>query len=394
MKYLDSLGACFSHRDQVNLIYRIRIRLGQEVVSLQSACMYVSEDDLDKRHPISTDVFAFSDWTALREELEQLVTNHVLEPRLLESILVRYFQTFDSASSVLFPDEKYTDDADLLLATTIRSLSSYYGYNTNIYDPTARSGLAEYLQRHSIGPITDGLLNAFQKDLALLHRLLEAMNFVAEIMQGVLYEISAPFNLQTIREDSQVKLTDVLYSWKMAPLMGWTSAYAQKLMGERIEIDLENDKLDPVVPSRNEKIIDNIYLTDENGTEKKVQDRINDAISIEKKPATSRAVFLSDDKITKLGLVLRKDHFTKKDIDGKMIFIKEATLYGYLGYKLREVCELPTIPWQQLLQIIPYKETRKDNSYFKSRASYYKNTKKYPPGYSIINAAIDEAFKP
>jgi len=311
MKYLEQLKETFDYMSQVSLINRIMIRLRRESSCLFPMGKYVSEAELNKRIPFKHDIFTYLDWSALREELEPYVIQHASNPTLLKSILIRYMQPFDFSATALFPDDR-SSEYDLMTAVILRSLSSYWNYTFDMYDKGAREDLSDYLQKNNLGPVTEELLNAFQQDLAVLHRLMESMNLVAEIIQGLLFEVSASFDIKTLQEESHVKLTDCLTSWKMAPLMGWTTEYCRRIMGDRVEIDLDIENIDTTA-------------------------------SPSQVVAVKRKEYLSGDKLYSLGQVLKGEYTKPKQNDG-WVFTGPATLFAYMGYKIAEVCQLPSIP--------------------------------------------------
>jgi len=366
MEYLDSLKNSFDKPTQANLINRLIIRLGREKSCLFPKGKYVSEEDLDKRIPIHRDSFAFSEWTQLRDEIEAIAIRYAYEPKLLESMLVRYIQPFDFAANALFPDEGHSE-YDIITAATLRHLSDYYSFNQD-----GQSDLRDYLQKEQPETITDDIFNGYHQDLTQLHRLVSAMCFLALIIQGVLFEVSSSITLQTIQKDCHLTLTDSLIAWKMAPLMGWTTDYCRTLMGNRIVIDLERE---PIVAETSETL---------------TPDDDDDSAFSEKKRTVVRKKTITADKLISLAQVLSEDNYTRLQEDNTWLFNGPATLYAYMGYRILKVCELTQIPWQPLLRIIKVKG---DSNYLKAEASSYKKTQKFPQGYIVINDAISQVFK-
>lgn len=368
MKYRDLLKESFDYVSQVNLIHRVMIRLQREESCLFPQGKYISEEDLNQRLPINREVFVYTDWTPLRDELESLVIQYVDNPTLLEAQLVRYLQPFDFTAGAVFPNDTHSE-YDFVTAATLRNLSDYYSYNLDVYASDARADLVDYLTKQKINPITDELLNGFQQDLAQLHRLLSSMSFVASIIQGLLFEVSAPFSLRSLQKACNVTLTDTLFAWKMAPLMEWTTDYCRKMMGNRITIDLDRESIDAIPASGEETVSDDVELEETRRL-------------IRKEPIT-------EDNICTLCEILKND-FTKRSEDGSWVFYGPATLFAYMGYKMSVACELRQIPWKPLLRVI---QVKGDSNYLKGRASEYKRTQKYPPHYSVIDDAIKQVFK-
>ena len=387
MEYFNSFKKSCNIESQLNLINRLKIRLGFDDTSKNS-----TSEELNKIYSIRDGSFQFSDWMALREEMEQLVIEHSSNSQILESVLVRYMQPFAHVSSILFPDENYYsyNEEDLELAGWMKYLSHFYGYNTNPKEQ-AQVAILDFFKERGTEHISDSMFKAIQEDLFLLYKLLQSMHFLAEIIQGLLFEVSAPFGLAELQIKCRVKLSDVLYCWKMAPLMGWTSAYCTQLMDGKdvLDLDVNNRKSD-------EPNLDDSQTNTLSPTEADLEgDNNKGKLTYDQSHITPpfARVFLSDDKIFRLGRILSKDRYTKRVLGDVMEFIAPQTLYAYMGFKIKETCNLPEIPWQQLLQILPHKDTKKDNSFIKTRASYYKKTGKFPPGYGVIDSAISEVFK-
>lgn len=368
MTYLDSLKGVFSKPTQANLIHRLIIRLSRKISYLFPREAYLSEDDLNRRLPVNRDGFVFVNWTQLREEIEALAIQHKNELRLLESLFVRYMKPFELAAEVLFPDDGHTEE-DIITSSVLMYLSDFYSYSQNDYAPDARACLVEYLSANHLGPISDGFINGFQQDLAQLHRLIVSMNCIAEIIQGVLYEISAPITLQTIQNDCRLSLTASLIAWRMAPLMDWTAEYCRFLMGDRFIIDLDRDSISqPMINGQGES---------------------NACPPVVSKHNVVKKVSITEDELISLGYALKEDNYTVLQDDRTWRFTGSATLYAYMGYKIAKECELKQIPWSTLTRCLKVKG---DSNYLKGEASTYKKTKKFPHGYLAIDDAVSRVF--
>ena len=368
MRYLTLLKNKYDYCSIYNIIERSMVRLGREQSCLFNTEPYVSEEELDSRLNIRDNDFDFEGWFELRNEIEKEAISLRSDERILESYLVRYLCPFDHASSVLFPGEKVSD-YDKQTAFILRSIAQYCGKEWFFDNKKAKEIVLAQLQSLPSFPYKapvpadkeeelDQLIQRHVNDLALLQRLLEAMDRVGHIIQGVLYELNSPLTLDLIQKHSGIRLMDMISAQQMCFVMQWPREYCQTLMGGKLSVDL--------------------WDLDSTPGGKKTRKRKQAEISIYLK-----------DKLFLLGQAL-KDDYTKRQPGGTWLFKGPANLFAYMGLRIAEKCAFESIPWQSITPII---ETRADGNYLKGRASHYKTKKQYPQGYVVIDDAIAQVFK-
>ena len=397
MQYLDSLIKCFDKQAQSDLFFRIGIRLKQ--VAVFQDYTYTSEEDFNNQFPINRECFQFREWTNLREEIENLAIKYSNMPKLLESMLVRYLLPFDTASVHLFRDELHSieaEDENYDTGTTLMYISNFFAQisSNSRVDPSLGAKMMDFLKKKKVGPLTEEFIMGLRRDFDQLHMLKRGMFFLADIIQGVLYEIEAPFSLQTIQSDCNIILTDKLLAWRMGPLMGWPTDYCYTLMGNEYMLSLdhkhgsttpsalqdsykdENKQSEPTAPSQ---------VEESNGSNSKLKLKQRKA---KKNELSERKLQLFANGLNQIDKTAIK-YIPETD---SWQFNLNDEWYAYMGNKITEVCGNDQVSWKDLMNVIAPNHT-KESEPIRKRAERQRKTKKYPNGYSIIDRVVNKVFK-
>ncbi len=414
MHYLNYLEEQFDKNSQANLINRIKLRMGRmpirsiwqfdrghlkhvEVVAINNYIPseinrhlpkhirnYKSEADLNKRYPIDRDKLKFDDWYSLRDEIENIAVERANTSGLLEASLAKYLNPFKISSTELYEENGRQED-EVETGVLLREVSSKVAWEPN--SERQYSYVCQLLEgmKQPKPPITKGLVNGLILDLLQLNRLIHNMSCLGEIIQGILFEINAPssLTLKTLQHNSGVCLTDTLLAYRMAPLMGWTTEYCMRLMGNRTKICLDKEE---ILDSNPHPQPDN--LIEERSEPIAVQ--INNEEIIDKEDPIDR------EKLHALGKKLNKEGFTQLKEDTDTWFFcyprHKMQLYAYMMWKVTAASNRRQIPWKYLTKrIVPPKGVDPDD--LRKEAHKLKHgIIKAPSGYACIDDAIKSVF--
>ena len=365
---LDTLEESIDVFDQLSLTNRIAVRLGRHIQGIYGPKEYTTEDELLQDFPISNKKFTFDNWHTLHDELLATAWSKKEVPNALYSYIVRCIGIFEQASYVVYPT-KERSDTDRDTGEILKYLAYGCGYLYAFHPSEGRHRLLHVL--NDLGLISDSaaarqsatdeeikFIQDNHNDLALLYQLIDSMNALGHIIQGVLFEVGADKSLFQLQEECGVILCEDLYAWRLGNLTSTTTKFARQMIGGQ----------------------DRSHITDYKPEDEKPEDA--------KEKARRRQATLPEN-LTALCHRLKPDYIKQKDKE-TWAFRGDAALYAYMCYRIAERCEFKTIPWQSFKQFIL---VGSDSNYLKQRASRMKKDKQYPKGYTVINDAIDAIFK-